>query len=176
MCKESVSNLQKNLSFFFFFPNQSFWCLFVCWGSNPLSLRHFKTPAHQKDIHHSARLYFLPTAQAVRMRDGHIHGPCPQGRGFPGGSSGKEPTCQCRTCKKCEFDPWTEKIPWRRAWQPTPVFLPSETRGQRSLTGYSPWDGRVGHNCSNLARNVFLGGASGKEAACQCRRCKRHRS
>ena len=135
MCKESVSNLQKNLSFFFFFPNQSFWCLFVCWGSNPLSLRHFKTPAHQKDIHHSARLYFLPTAQAVRMRDGHIHGPCPQGRGFPGGSSGKEPTCQCRTCKKCEFDPWTEKIPWRRAWQPTPVFLPGESHGQRSLAG-----------------------------------------
>ena len=135
MCKESVSNLQKNLSFFFFFPNQSFWCLFVCWGFNPLSLRHFKTPAHQKDIHHSARLYFLPTAQAVRMRDGHIHGPCPQGRGFPGGSSGKEPTCQCRTCKKCEFDPWTEKIPWRRAWQPTPVFLPGESHGQRSLAG-----------------------------------------
>ena len=31
------------------------------------------------------------------------------------------------------------KIPWRRAWQPTPAFLPGESQGQRSLTGYSPW-------------------------------------
>ena len=37
------------------------------------------------------------------------------------------------------FDPWVGKIPWRRAWQPTPVFLPEESRGQRSLTGSSPW-------------------------------------
>ena len=41
--------------------------------------------------------------------------------GFPGGTSGKEPTCQCRGCKRCEFDPWARKIPWRRAWQPTLV-------------------------------------------------------
>ena len=34
---------------------------------------------------------------------------------------------------------WVRKIPWRRAWQPTPVFLPGEPHGQRSLTGYSPW-------------------------------------
>ena len=38
-----------------------------------------------------------------------------------------------------EFDPWVEKIPWRRAWLPTPVFLPGESHGQRSLGGYSPW-------------------------------------
>ena len=37
-----------------------------------------------------------------------------------------------------EFDPWVGKIPWRRAWQPTPVFLPRESHGQRSLVGYSP--------------------------------------
>ena len=37
------------------------------------------------------------------------------------------------------FDPWVRKIPWRRAWQPTPVFLPGESHGQRSLAGYSPW-------------------------------------
>ena len=36
------------------------------------------------------------------------------------------------------FDPWVGKIPWRRAWQPTPVFLPGESHGQRSLVGYSP--------------------------------------
>ena len=38
------------------------------------------------------------------------------------------------------------KTPWRRAWQPTPVFLPGESRGQRSLVGYSVWAQRVGHN------------------------------
>ena len=37
------------------------------------------------------------------------------------------------------LDPWVGKIPWRRAWQPTPVFLPGESHGQRSLVGYSPW-------------------------------------
>ena len=36
------------------------------------------------------------------------------------------------------FEPWVEKIPWRRAWQHTPVFLPGESHGQRSLVGYSP--------------------------------------
>ena len=38
--------------------------------------------------------------------------------------------------------PWVVKIPWRRAWQPTPVFLPAESHGQRSLVGYSPWGHR----------------------------------
>ena len=42
-------------------------------------------------------------------------------------------------CRRPGFDPWVGKIPWRRAWQPTPVFLPGESRGQRSLVGYSPW-------------------------------------
>ena len=38
-----------------------------------------------------------------------------------------------------EFDLWVEKIPWKRAWLPTPVFLPGEFHEQRSLVGYSPW-------------------------------------
>ena len=54
------------------------------------------------------------------------------------GTSGKEPTCQCRRCKRLRFDPWVGKIPWRRAWQPTPVFLPGESHGQRGLAGYGP--------------------------------------
>ena len=55
-----------------------------------------------------------------------------------GGTSGKEPTYQCRRRKRCKFDPWVRKIPWRRAWQPTPTFLPGEALGQRSPMGYSP--------------------------------------
>ena len=58
--------------------------------------------------------------------------------GFPGSTSGKELTCQCSRHKRHGFDPWVRKIPWRRAWQPTPVFLPGESHGQRSLVmGYS---------------------------------------
>ena len=38
-----------------------------------------------------------------------------------------------------ELDPWVRKTPWRRKWQPTPVFLPGESHGQRHLLGYSPW-------------------------------------
>ena len=42
-------------------------------------------------------------------------------------------------CRRPRFDPWVRKIPWRRKWQPTPIFLPGEFCGQRSLVGYSPW-------------------------------------
>ena len=41
-----------------------------------------------------------------------------------GGTSDKEPACQCRRHKRCSFDLWVRKIPWSRAWQPNPVFLP----------------------------------------------------
>ena len=71
--------------------------------------------------------------------------------GFPGGASDKEPACQCRRHKRRGFDPWIKKIPWRRAWQSTPVFLPGESHGQRSLVGYSPLSHRVGHGWSDLA-------------------------
>ena len=50
---------------------------------------------------------------------------------------GKESTCQHRICG---FSPWVGKIPWRRAGQPTPLFLPGDSHGQRSLCAdYSPW-------------------------------------
>ena len=55
-----------------------------------------------------------------------------------GGTSGKESICQCRRRKRCGFDPWVRKIPWRRVWQPITVFLPGEVHGQRSLVGYGP--------------------------------------
>ena len=45
------------------------------------------------------------------------------GISFPGGASGKEPACQCRRCKKPEFDPWVVKIPWRRAGPPASSIL-----------------------------------------------------
>ena len=53
-----------------------------------------------------------------------------------GDSDSKEPACQYR---RPRFNSWIRKIPWRREWLPTPVFLPGESNGHRSLVGYSPW-------------------------------------
>ena len=54
----------------------------------------------------------------------------------------KTPACQSRRRKRWGFSPWVRKIPWRRNWQPTPVFLPGESHGQRSLVAFSPGDHR----------------------------------
>ena len=56
--------------------------------------------------------------------------------GLPWWLSGKESAYQC---KRHRFNPWVRKIPWRWAWQPTPVFMPRESHGQRSLVSYSLW-------------------------------------
>ena len=49
------------------------------------------------------------------------------------------------------LNPRVGKIPWRREWQYTPVFLPGESHGQRSLVGYSPWGHKDAHYCFLLA-------------------------
>ena len=58
---------------------------------------------------------------------------------FPGKNTGV--SCQCLRwqCRRSRFNFWFGKIPQRRKWQPTPVFLPGEFHGQRSLAGYRPW-------------------------------------
>ena len=58
---------------------------------------------------------------------------------FPSGARGTEPACQCRRLMRHGFDPWVGKIPWRRTWKPTLVFLTGESHGERSLVCYSPW-------------------------------------
>ena len=55
---------------------------------------------------------------------------------LPRWCSGKESACQCR---RCRFNPWVGKIPWRRAWQHALTFLLGKFHGRRSLAGYSPW-------------------------------------
>ena len=101
--------------------------------------------------------------------------------GFPGGVSGKEPACQCRRHKRRGFSPWVRKIPWRRAWQPTPVSLPGKFHGQRSLEGFSPWGHksrtRLTHiqteylctpkfTCQNLTPDVLCGGGAFRRLLC----------
>ena len=88
------------------------------------------------------RLWLLPKppiTQSTRNGFFSIHG----------GSDGKEPACQCR---RCGLDPWMGKIPWKREWFPTPIFLPGEVHGQRSLAGYSPW----GHKELDVTERLTL--------------------
>ena len=71
--------------------------------------------------------------------------------GFPTWLSGMESACECR----CGFNPWIRKIPRRRKWQPTAVFLPGKSHGQRNLVGNSPWDHkRVGHDLANKNNKI----------------------
>ena len=55
--------------------------------------------------------------------------------GFPGGSVVKN----LPAMRRHEFNPWVRKIPWKKKWQPTLVFLPGKSYGQGSLVGYSTW-------------------------------------
>ena len=72
---------------------------------------------------------------------------------LPSWLSGKEATCQCR---RHGFYPWVRKVPWRRKWQPTPVFLPGESHGQGSLAGYSPWGGKELDTTEQLTATLSL--------------------
>ena len=63
----------------------------------------------------------------------------------------KNPSASAGDINRSGFNAWVKKIPWRKAWQHTPVFLPRESHGQRSLVGYSPCSLRVRYYWSNLA-------------------------
>ena len=58
---------------------------------------------------------------------------------------------QCRKCKRCRYNPWVGKIPWRRKWQLTPIFLPGKSHGQRSLEGYSVWGCKESYTTERLS-------------------------
>ena len=53
------------------------------------------------------------------------------------------------------MDSWVRKIPWRRKWQPTPVFLPGKSHDQRSLAGYSPWGHKEPEMTEPLTLSLF---------------------
>ena len=79
-------------------------------------------------------------------------------RVFPRWRSGKESPWQCRRCRS---DPWVgSKIPWRRKWQPIPVFFPGKVHGQRNLVGYGLWGRKepdmTEHSCPHSVSNFFM--------------------
>ena len=69
--------------------------------------------------------------------------------GLPRRRSDKESTYQCKRCKRYGFNPWIRKMPWRRTWQLTPIFLPGKFHEQKNLVGYSPW------GCKNVTHNLM---------------------
>ena len=75
---------------------------------------------------------------------------CMYSYGLPRWISGKESTGQCRRHRRCRYCSWVREIPWRRKWQPTLIFLPGKSHGQRNLIGYSPW----GHKESDTAERA----------------------
>ena len=75
---------------------------------------------------------------------------------FPVGANGKGSACNARDAGRRGFDPWVRKIPWKRAWQPTPVFLPKKFHGQRSLEGYSPWICKESDMTEQLCTRIYI--------------------
>ena len=109
----------SHINYWFFSSLASSKCLAVQFNSDAFRVRSDPPSHHTACFRHTHHKW---VAQAT-----------------PGSTSGKEPTCQCKRHLRCEFDPWVGKIPWRRKWQPTPVFLPGEPHEQRILVGYSLW-------------------------------------
>ena len=83
--------------------------------------------------------------------------------GFPGGSDGKESACNAGDLGSIpRFNPWKGKIPWRRTWQSTPVFLPRESHGQRRLVGYSPWGPKQSDSTEQLSTYARINPPKGR--------------
>ena len=106
-------------------------------GDTPLtSLTRFFSGSIYPFSFQKQNLWFRVQQHTLPPRDKAISVFLIKFTGLPRWLSGKESTSQCRRPK---FNSWVGNIPWRRKWQPIPVFFPGKSHGQRSLVGYSPW-------------------------------------
>ena len=113
--------------------------LHLCSRTSPeLSLRLHVTLATAEGSH--ASIYFKLLLNLHICESLYVFGSINMFRLSHRGASSKEPACQRRACKKGGFDPRAGKVPWRRAWQLTSVFLLGESHGQRSLVLLRPRD------------------------------------
>ena len=111
-------------------PNKEGFVFFFFHSLDLSSKRQRQQGTLVKDMNFLSRQYRVPMSDHIITMVTICEG------AFP---AGKKPTCQCRRLKRYGFNPWVERILSVRAWQPTPVFLPEESHGQRSLVGYRPW-------------------------------------
>ena len=153
---QAPTTLECPMSFYIYLFSLSAWTLkitkassvFCCHVAVQLRKRQAALVAHLREslsFHdsHEATLYREKERQAIRMF-------ALTQEGFPGGATGKEPICQCRGHKR-QFNPWVGKVPWRSKWQPTPIFLPGESHGQRSLNCSPSSHKELGHDWNDLA-------------------------
>ena len=121
-----------------------------CWSSSPMAsltllyvidklkegtgILHVAPSCNSSEASFPSRKVLSVLLVAIKVTGAHTT------PGFPGGSASKEPACQRRRHKWTRFNPWVGKIPWRRKWQPTPVFLPREFHGQQSLADHTELD------------------------------------
>ena len=92
-----------------------------------------------------------------------------ESKGFLGGSAVQSLPASADDARDSWVWSWVGKIPWRRAGQPTPVFFPGESHGQRSLVGYSPWGHKESDTTERLTQplhlnSVFRGNVIWKQA------------
>ena len=105
--------------------------------------------AWQATVHRAAKHWTWLKRLSMHTRIyTHMH------QGFPGASDGREFAYNARP----GFYPWVGKTPWRREWQPTPVFLLGEFHGQRSLESYSPWRCQESDTCSQACTINYVVG------------------
>ena len=90
-------------------------------------------------------------------------------KGFPGGASGKESPCNAGDTGDGGSFPGLGRFSWRRAWQPTPVFLPGGSRGQRSLAGYSPQDCKESDTTQWLSTYIQYPSSKNQHESCEFR-------
>ena len=92
--------------------------------------------------------------------------------GLPRWLSGEIFAWQCGRWGSCKFEPWIGQIPWRRKWQPTPVFLPGKFHGQRNLVGSSPWGHRVQHDwaAEQLCTHTYIYTQKSEFTKCKLRK------
>ena len=125
-----------------------FFYLKAPWSFSEEKLIHIKFHIKLKKLEFYFNFSLLPSSKMVASESLQIDIPS---RMSPSESAVQSPGNPTPTgCWRCRFDLWVRKIPWRRKWQPTPVFLPEKSHGQRSLAVYSPWDRRVGHEWAHI--------------------------
>ena len=123
------------------FHHDSLTFSFFIWMSHEVFLRekliHSKFHIKLKKLEFYFHFSLLPSSKMVANESLQIDIPS---RISPSESAVQSPGNPTLTgCWRRRFDPWVRKIPWRRRWQPNPVFLPEKSHGQRSLAVYSPW-------------------------------------